>query len=156
MQWRLVAEVPDVRVGLRTVGGAHGSPKQTIIRQRYPTPKPRGALAEMEKLMELDLLDEKIDGKSIVLSQVDPTRALETFWDLFCEYFVFPRVIKPPNQGLITQSGLGPKASDHIRTCPNRSKEVRIHPNRSEQLRKLEKTSKNCKKKIENPRPEGG
>ena len=41
----------------------------------------------MENLMELDLLNEKIDGKSIVLSRCDLTRALETFWGLFFEYF---------------------------------------------------------------------
>ena len=40
----------------------------------------------MEKLMELDLLDGKIDGKSIILSRVYLTRALETIWDLFFDH----------------------------------------------------------------------
>ena len=37
----------------------------------------------MEKLMELDVLVEKIDGKLMILSQPDLTRALETIWDRF-------------------------------------------------------------------------
>ena len=41
----------------------------------------------MEKLIELNLLDEKIDGKSIILSQRDLTRALETIWDVFFDHF---------------------------------------------------------------------
>ena len=41
----------------------------------------------MEKLMELDILVEKIDGKSMILSQPDLTRALETIWDLFFGHF---------------------------------------------------------------------
>ena len=45
-------------------------------------------MAEMEKLMELDVLDGKIDGKSIILSRVYLTRVLETFWDLFFGDFV--------------------------------------------------------------------
>ena len=40
-------------------------------------------MAETEKLMELDLLDGKIDGKWIILWRVYLTRVLETFWDLF-------------------------------------------------------------------------
>ena len=42
-----------------------------------------GATAEMEKLAELDVLVEKIDGKLMILSQPDLTRALETIWDRF-------------------------------------------------------------------------
>ena len=45
----------------------------------------------MENLMELDVLDEKIARKSIVLSPPDLTRALETIWDLFFHHFG-PRV----------------------------------------------------------------
>ena len=47
----------------------------------------RGALAEMEKLVEPNLLIEKIDGKSIILSRRDLTRALETIWELFFDHF---------------------------------------------------------------------
>ena len=41
----------------------------------------------MEKLMELDILVEKIDGRSMILSRPDLTRALETIWDLFFGHF---------------------------------------------------------------------
>ena len=45
-------------------------------------------MAEMAKLMALDFLDGKIDRKSIILSRVYLTRALETFWDQFFNVFV--------------------------------------------------------------------
>ena len=37
----------------------------------------------MENLMELDVLDEKIDEKLKILSLINLTRGLETIWDLF-------------------------------------------------------------------------
>ena len=48
---------------------------------------PWGATAEMEKLTFLDLLDEKIDGKSKKKMRPDLTRALETIWDIFFDHF---------------------------------------------------------------------
>ena len=45
--------------------------------------EPRGVMAEMEKLTELDLLDGNFDKKSIILLRVCMTRALETPRDLF-------------------------------------------------------------------------
>ena len=44
-------------------------------------------MAEMDKLMGLDRLDGKIDGKSIILSRVYLTKALETIWDPFFDHF---------------------------------------------------------------------
>ena len=41
----------------------------------------------MENLMELDLLDEKLTKKLMILSLIDPTRALELIWDLFFGHF---------------------------------------------------------------------
>ena len=41
----------------------------------------------MEELTELDVLGEKIDGKSMILSQPDLLRALETIWDPFFGHF---------------------------------------------------------------------
>ena len=40
----------------------------------------------MEKVTFLDIR-EKIDGKSIILSQLDLTRSLQTIWDLFLGHF---------------------------------------------------------------------
>ena len=47
----------------------------------------------MEKLTKLDVLDENIAEKSIVQSQIAPTRALETIWDLFFDHL---QLINPP------------------------------------------------------------
>ena len=41
----------------------------------------------MENIMELDVLDEIIDGKSRTESLIDPTRGLETIWDIFFDHF---------------------------------------------------------------------
>ena len=49
----------------------------------FSNSSPRGADAKMEKVIVSDLLDEKIDGKSMTKSRIRPTRALEMRWDLF-------------------------------------------------------------------------
>ena len=58
--------------------------------------------------------------------------------------------LKYPQGISVTQAGLGPNASDCIRTYPNRSEQVRIRPIRTKHARKLEKTSESFEKIVKN------